>query len=90
MDDILRDCVAHKLKPATNNHWIFAFGPLVVVFPLEARPELWAAFDKVGRPTCPDMWRVACREKSICHISHNRHPRRKSFGSEVKVVLNKD
>jgi len=36
VDTILRDCITYKLKPTTNNFWILALSPLVVVFPLEA------------------------------------------------------
>ena len=46
LDTVLRDCVPHKRKPAANNIWIFALGPLVVVFPIKTRGGLWVPFDE--------------------------------------------
>ncbi len=40
LDAILRDCVLYKRKPTANNLWIFALGPLVVVFPIETCGKL--------------------------------------------------
>ena len=39
LDAVLRDCVPYKRKLAANDLWIFALGPLVVVFPIETRVD---------------------------------------------------
>ena len=39
--------IPHKGKSFANDLWIFALGPLVVVFTHIMRPELWLAFDEV-------------------------------------------
>ena len=61
-DPIFGDCVPHKRKPATNDLWIFALGPLVIVLPIESGSELWLSFDEVGNPVLADLGRVALRQ----------------------------
>ena len=47
LDTVLCDCVPHKRKPTINDLRIFVLGPLVVIFPIEMRSELWVLFNKV-------------------------------------------
>ena len=54
--------VVYKRKPLANNLWIFAFGPLVVVFTCKTRPEFWLAFDEVVSPADADRGRVTLAE----------------------------
>jgi hypothetical protein len=46
LDTILSDCVLYKSEPATNDLWIFAFGPLVVVFSIKTYSKLWLPFNE--------------------------------------------
>ena len=51
--------IVHKRKPLANNFWIFAFGPLVVVFTRKTRPKFWLALDEVVSPSYAYFGRVA-------------------------------
>ncbi len=51
--------VIHKGKLLANNLWIFAFGPLVVLFTRKTRPEFWLALDEVVSPSNANRGRVA-------------------------------
>src|SRR4030081_2351498 len=61
-DTVLCNCILHKHIPATNNSWIFAFGSLVVVFPIKACLQLWMASNKAWSPTRPNVLRIALSE----------------------------
>ena len=79
-DRILSDCILHKLESAPNYLWIFAFSPLVIVFPLKTRSELWSSSHKVFSLAWSDAFALMRREKSICYIFYYSEPRRKPFG----------
>jgi len=42
--------IVYKRKLLANNFWIFAFGPLVVVFTRKTRLKFWLALDEVVSP----------------------------------------
>ena len=58
-DPVFNLYIIHKRKLLANNFWIFAFGPLVVIFTRKTHPKFWLALDEVVSPLYAHFGRVA-------------------------------
>jgi hypothetical protein len=67
----------NKAKPAPNNLWIFAKGPLIIVRAIPANFELFTAINETIGLTRSDAWRVACFSQVVCYIFNIRDRRQK-------------
>jgi hypothetical protein len=79
LDRIFRNYILYKLELPSNYSWIFALSPLVIVFTLKTRIELWLSSHKIPSPVLSDASSVTRCENSIYYIFHNTKPRGESF-----------